>query len=201
MKIGIYAGTFDPVHNGHLEFAKAAANQAGLRKVVIVAEKEPYRKKPHASWDHRQAMISRATEDIPQVDHDYRFASKLAHKYTMQNMIEVAEAHYGSEPEFWFLVGSDIFEHMYQWKNLIKEDQYGGFIVALRDDHTLSWLKSKQEFLSKHGIPVKTELVQNTHPHISSSKIREQIKQNAVEIATLPKSVAEYIFNHKLYKN
>jgi nicotinate-nucleotide adenylyltransferase len=46
MNIGIYAGTFDPVHDGHIAFAKAAISKANLDKVVIVAEKEPYRKKP-----------------------------------------------------------------------------------------------------------------------------------------------------------
>ena len=52
MKIGIYAGTFDPIHLGHINFAISAVRTTDLDKVVIVAEKNPYRKKPFASWDN-----------------------------------------------------------------------------------------------------------------------------------------------------
>jgi nicotinate-nucleotide adenylyltransferase len=44
MKIGIYAGTFDPIHNGHIEFAQAAIRDTELERVIVIAEKEPYRK-------------------------------------------------------------------------------------------------------------------------------------------------------------
>lgn len=196
MKIGIFAGTFDPVHNGHVEFAHAAVEAGHLDRVIIVAEKEPYRKKPYASWDHRQAMIERATEKISQVDHDYGFAAKLSHQHTMNNMLKKAAEHYGDEHEFWFLVGSDLFEHMHQWRDLVSRGEYGGFIVALRDDHTMQWLEERRAQVA--DVANKVIVIANNHPHVSSGKIREAAK-NGQTSSEASQNVADYIRIHQLY--
>lgn len=198
MKIGIYAGTFDPIHNGHIGFALEAVKSGSLDRIIIVAEKEPYRKKPEASWDHRQAMIERATESTQQVDHDYNFANQLAHKHTMRDMLDVSQKHYGENNEYWFLVGSDIFEHMSQWRDILSDNEYGGFIVALRDDHTSDWLSQKIDKL-KQTIPTGSHIVlESTHPRISSSAIRQDIK-NQKPVDDVPKQVLSYASEHQLY--
>lgn len=199
MKIGIYAGTFDPIHSGHIEFAKSAVKLGGLDKVVVVAEKEPYRKKPHAHWDHRQAMIERATESVENVDHDYVFASQLARQHSMKDMLGLAKKHYSSKNEYWFLVGSDVFEHMHQWQDLVENDEYGGFVVALRDNHTAEWLAEKQSATQLLGISAKMILIPNLHLHISSSFIRTSIKRGIVP-ENVPKQVYKYISVHNLYQ-
>lgn len=195
MKIGIFAGTFDPIHNGHIEFARSAMIAASLERVIIVAEKEPYRKKPHASWDHRQAMIERATQDVENVDHDYGFAAELSHQHTMKNMLEVAHKHYGDKNEYWFLVGSDLYEHIHQWHDLLKEHEYGGFVVALRDDHTKSWLHSRQQNLP---IAPTTIVIESGHPHVSSSGIRALAQQKQIP-QDVPSAVVSYIQAHNIY--
>lgn len=198
MKIGIFAGTFDPIHAGHIEFAKTAITAAGLERVVIVAEKNPYRKKPHASWDHRQAMIERATEGLENIDHDYQFAANLAHQHTMQNMLAVAAKHFGAENEVWFLVGSDVYEHIHQWKDLVKNSEYGGFVVALRDDHTEAWLKEKKQLAVQNGITAPVIVIDSRHPHVSSTAIRDSARQGKSSAELLP-AVQEYIVTHLLY--
>ena len=198
MKIGIFAGTFDPIHNGHIAFANTAITQAQLEKVILVAEKNPYRKKPYSSWDHRQAMIERAAESVDQIDHDYQFANQLAHQHTMKDMIAVARTHYGKEHEFWFLVGSDIFEHMGGWQDILKNHEYGGFVVALRDDHTQQWLDERIAELSKGALVVKVLVVENAHPETSSSGVRSAIEsgQQSLDISD---AVYTYIQAHHLY--
>lgn len=198
MKIGIYAGTFDPIHTGHIQFAVNAVRNTELEKVIIVAEKNPYRKKPYASWSHRQAMIERATEDIIEADHDYEFSNLLAHQYTMKNMLDAAKKHYGNQHEFWFLVGSDIFEHMKRWQEITEQHEYGGFVVALRDDHTKAWLDERVEELQAHNFPVAITLVESPHPHISSRKIREQIADRQVP-SDIDGSTYRYIIEHQIY--
>lgn len=198
MKIGIFAGTFDPIHQGHTRFAERAVQEGHLDKVVIVAEKNPYRKQPFASWDHRQAMIERATESIQEADHDYHFSNQLAHQFTMQNMLTTAHSHYGEEHEIWFLVGSDIFEHINRWHDIVTKQEYGGFIVMLRDDHTEEWLNEKLEVLKNEGNPLHIILITNPHPHISSRKIRDAVaaKQTPHELSD---AVYQYITQHQLY--
>lgn len=199
MKIGIFAGTFDPIHLGHTRFAAAAVQQGHLDKVMIVAEKNPYRKQPVAGWDHRQAMIERATEVLSEADHDYSFSNQLAYQHTMQNMLRTARAHYGNEHEYWFLVGSDIFEHMKRWHDIAKQHEYGGFIVMLRDDHTDEWLNEKMQELADEGNQVKVVLVANSYPHISSRKIRDAIAAGDVP-GDIDDTVYRYITEHRLYE-
>ncbi len=195
MKIGIYAGTFDPIHNGHIEFATSAITQAHLDRIIIVAEKDPYRKEPHASWDHRQAMIERATGGVEQVDHDYQFANTLAHQHTMQDMLTNARKHYGKDAEIWFLVGSDVFEHMGEWRNVVNSSSYGGFVVALKEDHTVEWLQAKKSQLQTQGVSINIKIVFHEKSDVSSSEIR-----NGKKIKNVDTSVLTYIKEHHLYR-
>jgi len=199
MKIGIYAGTFDPVHRGHIQFACDAISAATLDTVVIVAEKNPYRKRPHASWDHRQAMIERATQSVEQVDHDYEFANMLAHQHTMNDVLRIATAHYGTDNDFWFLVGSDVFEHMKAWQDIASTQQYGGFVVALRDNHSREWLDVKMQELADRGIEVNTVVIDSAHPHVSSGQVRTAVKGGSCP-ATVHDAVGAYISTHGLYQ-
>ncbi len=198
MKIGLFAGTFDPIHNGHLAFAQKAVQEAELDKVVIVAEKNPYRKKPHAQWDHRQSMIEHATESDTFADHDYEFSNQLAHKHTMIDFLNVAQKHYGNEHEFWFLVGADTFEHMHKWRDVAATHVYGGFVVALRDEQTMEWLESKIKTLKDIGMHVQYKVVPNMYGSISSSKVRTQV-QNGGIVSDISPAVASYMQAHKLY--
>lgn len=198
MKIGIYAGTFDPIHDGHIGFALESIKSGSLDKVIIVAEKEPYRKKPEAAWDHRQAMIERATQSTLHVDHDYNFANQLAHKHTMRDMMTVAKQHYGEDNQYWFLVGSDIFEHFHQWDDVLSDDEYGGFIVALRDDHTSDWLDQKIALLNKKAPKSSVKILDSSHPRISSSIIRQKIRDHQ-SVGNIPSQVLEYAQEHSLY--
>lgn len=198
MKIGIFSGTFDPVHNGHLEFAKAAVAKAALDKVIIVAEKMPYRKAKITSWDHRQAMIERASSDISQVDHDYHFAAELANQHTLKNMLGLARKQFGEETEIWFLVGSDIFEHVHVWEDIVLSESYGGFVVALRGNHTTEWVTEKSTALNLRS--EQLTFIDTPKPHISSSKIR-QAAENGQSVEYTPLAVKDYISRHQLYSS
>lgn len=199
MRIGIFAGTFDPVHSGHTSFAKQAVDLGHLDKVIMVAEKNPYRKKPFASWDHRQAMIERATEDIVEADHDYQFSSQLAHSHTMKDMLTKARQHYGIDNEYWFLVGSDVFEHIPRWQDIVSRDEYGGFVVMLRDDHTEEWLEQRLRAMRDSGQEADIILIENIRPHISSRKIRDEIKDGNLP-ENLDAKTLDYINKHQLYE-
>jgi nicotinic acid mononucleotide adenylyltransferase len=143
-------------------------------------------------------MIERATVDIAEADHDYAFSNQLAHQYTLNNMLQSARRHYGDEHEFWFLVGSDIFEHMNRWEDVALQHEYGGFIVMLRDDHTRAWLDHKRTELVAVGMPTRVELIVNSNPHVSSRTIREAVKLDGL-VGELAPEVCTYIKEHRLY--
>jgi nicotinic acid mononucleotide adenylyltransferase len=67
-------------------------------------------------------MIERATQNIEAADHDYHFSAQLARQCTIADVLAKAEKHYGADHEYWFLVGSDIFEHMHQWHDVLHDE-------------------------------------------------------------------------------
>lgn len=196
MRIGIYAGVFDPVHFGHTNFAESAIKEAHLHKVVMVAEKEPYRKKPIASWFRRQEMIQIATDKIISVECSYEFADSLSDKHTLLDTLKRARTHLGKEHEYWLLVGSDVFEHMHKWHDTCSSDEYGGFVVSLRGDHTEDWLDSVKG--NAPDLVKSVKIVKNNHPCVSSSKIRSSAA-GCTGSKDLDPAVIEYIQNNKLY--
>jgi nicotinate-nucleotide adenylyltransferase len=197
MKIGIFPGTFDPIHNGHLAFAQAAITAGKLDRVIVVAEKEPYRKKPYASWDHRQAMIERATERLEKVDHNYHFASELAKQHTVGNMLGIAAKHYG-DSEIWFLVGSDVLKYLHRWKDIARHDDYGGFIIGLRREHSKEWAHSQLDLMKKQGYDPQTIIVESPMQDLGSTLIRQQLGEGK-KPDDVPEQVLIYINEHQLY--
>ena len=144
-------------------------------------------------------MIERATENIELVDHDYHFANELAHNHTMADMLRVAKKHYGEENDFWFLVGSDIFEHIGQWKDVVDSESYGGFVVALKHDHTAQWLRSKIQSLVSQGFELNVILVDHKQALASSSAVRESLLSRSEAPKEALDSVVEYAVTHSLY--
>src|SRR5437868_3133041 len=67
-RIGIFPGTFDPVHKGHIAFCLSAAARANLDSVILLPEAEPRRKQPRATFAHRWNMIQEAVADYAQID-------------------------------------------------------------------------------------------------------------------------------------
>jgi nicotinate-nucleotide adenylyltransferase len=197
MKVGIFSGTFDPIHSGHVEFARAAIKVGQLDEIIMVAEKVPYRKKPLASWNHRQAMVERATEDLEKVGHNYPFASELAKRHTVADMLEVTARHYPGS-EIWFLAGSDVLEHMHLWHDIADHNDYGGFIVGLRRGHTKEWAQSKLSFMKKRGYEPRVLLFQSPKQDLGSTSIRIELSEG-IDPNDLDDKVLSYIKTHKLY--
>ncbi len=195
MKIGIYAGAFDPIHAGHIAFAKAALEQEGLERIVFVPEKEPYRKQPLAAWTHRQAMLETALEHTAQLEHDTEFAKKLTAQHTLLDMLQVMQAHYNVQTEVWFLAGSDVLEHLHDWHDIADSGQYGGFLISLRAEHTENWV---QQQLERSNYKINIKLVPNSLPTASSTLARNQLQQANSEELISP-VVRAYIQHHQLY--
>src|SRR5687768_15392849 len=89
-KVGIYAGTFDPVHEGHLAFAREAAAQYGLDKVFFLVEPNPRRKQGVKALEHRNEMVQLAIRS------EKLFASILLeqHRFTVTETMPVLRSRF-----------------------------------------------------------------------------------------------------------
>lgn len=117
MKIGLYFGTFNPIHIGHMAIANYMVEFTEIQQLwFIVSPQNPFKEETHLLKDyHRLAMVNRAIED------DNRFrASNIEFKlprpsYTIDTLVYLQEAHPGFE--FYLLMGSDNLKHFHKWKN------------------------------------------------------------------------------------
>ncbi len=126
MKIGILSGTFDPVHEAHIELAKTAKNNLGLDRVVFLIEKTPRHKTNVTDYVHRLNMLKLVLEpgffiqENPKDQHDI----DILHLIKSQ----IPEA------ELYFLVGADVALNMPSWKDIDKIRELTKIIVFGRGE-------------------------------------------------------------------
>lgn len=117
MKVGLFFGSFNPIHVGHLIIAESALNETDLDAVwFVVSPQNPFKKLSSLLSEHdRFSMVDRAIED-----NDRLFASNVEFSlpkpsYTVDTLLVLREKHPGYE--FSLLMGEDNLKHFHKWKN------------------------------------------------------------------------------------
>lgn len=184
--IVIFAGVFDPVHNGHLSAAKKALHYGD--KVVFLPERVPQHKHGTTAYEHRLNMLRNATEDISEF-------SVLDYPNDHHWVIETFEWLKLQFPgrKFVWLIGSDVEEHIASWPGSDKLASLGVEMIAVisRDYEIKEYLKVV------HGVNVQhIHRPMQKDEKVSSTRIRQNVKNAQSD---LPSRVYEYIKAHKLY--
>ena len=131
-KIGVFGGSFNPIHNGHLEIAKIALKACGLSEVWFIPAGDPYMK---SSVDilpgkKRFELTERAISGFPAFRADPVEIRRKGPSYTVDTLEELGKAH--PDCRFFLIVGEDAFRQMPLWKEPEKILQYAEIIVAGR---------------------------------------------------------------------
>ena len=193
MFVGLFGGTFDPIHNGHIEAANSAHLILKLDKVIMVPAGDPYLKRTKlvASPKERYRMVSLAVRKIPSLEVSDIEIFRSGPSYTIDTVRELKrEGH-----EVIVLLGTDSIIEMDEWQDpdlLHSECEVVGLIrPGFQIDKSKSYL-SRQRKYSLRTIEVNS-------PEISSTRVRNLI-QDGVDVADLiPQEVNEYIKEQKLY--
>lgn len=176
-KIGIFAGTFDPVHKGHISFAREAAKACALDKVFFVAERNPRNKASVTDLAHRVKMLELATTSYD----DLEVLELPDAQFTVfQTLPKLQEKFAGAE--MIFLLGSDVAKNLARWKNIEQLLSNVKFAIAVR---------SKDKGIN---IPNSSILITTPHTHISASQIRSGQAKESIDPA-----VQKYISRHGIY--
>jgi nicotinate-nucleotide adenylyltransferase len=221
-RIGLFGGTFDPVHKGHLSIARQAAQEARLDQVLFIpAADPPHKKTPGASYRHRVAMLetafNRAPVDRASVDQD-RFAISLLEaelpfpSYTVDTLSELKRRLL--YPRCYFIIGADSLLDLHRWYQYQKLLILTNFIVLSRPGISLAAMQSAVERLPGSFLPDTSSgqqkrwlrsdgaeillLVNRLKEDISSSVIRAGLRQGKVPHDVNPQ-VREYIAQEGLY--
>jgi len=200
-KIGIFGGSFDPIHIGHLILAEAARCHGGLDRVVFVPANLPPHKldRQLAPGQHRFKMVGMAI-----ADNQYFLASsvELARKgpsYTLITVRQLKEE-FGGENRFYLILGADSIREIDQWwhpEELLQEVQT---IVLRRPGYPLEHLTElERRFGSAVVDKIKESVADAPLLEISSTQIRNRIRTGRTIRYLVPEPVRLYILEHKLY--
>lgn len=195
MKIGLYFGTFNPIHVGHLIIANHMAEHADLDQVwMVVTPHNPLKKKNTLLADHhRLQMVFLATEDFPKIkpsDIEFKLSQP---NYTVNTLVHLEEKY--PEHSFSLIMGEDNLKSFHKWKNYEAILAHHEIYVYPRLD-TLADEKENPLF-KKHP---KIHLIDAPVVEISSTSIRATIKKGKNVMPLLSPKVWEYIDHNNFYK-
>lgn len=198
-KIGIMGGTFDPIHTGHLVTAEAVRIEYGLERVLFIpAANPPHKQKSHVtSATQRYIMTVMATYSNP-----YFYASAIELErpglsYSIDTLGALIEE-YGDETDFYFITGADAVADLPTWYRIDELLELCYFIAATRPGCVYSLDDIIQEFGPRGQERIRR--LATPELEISSTDIRERVKQGRSIKYIVPESVESYILKEGLYR-
>lgn len=187
MRIALFGGTFDPIHNGHLTIAREAAQRYSLDRVLFIPAARPPHKSAatHAPYEHRYRMVELALEDESRFEAS-RLEASAQNSYSIETIERVRSSLAGHE--LFFLIGADAFAEIRTWHRWREVVTSVDFIVVSRPGGT-------------YQVPdgARVHPLDGIDLPISSSAIREKLAAGELP-ADLPPAVLSYIQGNRLYR-
>jgi len=200
MRVGIFGGTFDPVHLGHLILAEQCREQGRLDLVLFVPSARPPHKQryPVTPFRHRAEMLQLATAGHPAFRVDELENDRPGPSYTVDTLDELKKRHPGAE--WFFLVGSDALAEMHEWYDPAGIVRRAGLLVMARGGERVL---SAEELRVSLGLPegeaLRLEVVEAPRIEISSRDLRRRAAQGRSLRYLVPRAVECYIQEKGLY--
>lgn len=195
-RIGLFGGTFDPPHKGHIELSEAALKEFCLDKIIFIPAGNPPHKTNKKITDkhHRYEMIRLATSDNPCFlvsDYDIKNEKPNYSYLTINHFLTLYP-----DDEIFFIVGEDSYKDLPLWKNYPQILSLCTFIVINRPDvKSVDCYKTYKDAMPDH----KALFLSDFSYDVSSTKLREDIAAGNLTCHNLPQCVMEYIKNNNLY--
>lgn len=192
MKIGLYFGTFNPIHVGHLIIANHMAEHSDLQQIwMVVTPHNPLKKKSTLLDDfHRFQMVFLATEDFPKIkpsDIEFKLPQP---NYTINTLVHLQEKF--PQHEFALIMGEDNLNSLQKWKNYeVILQNHAIYVYPRLNSGEIDTQFINHPKIHRVGAPVI---------ELSSTFIRESIKNNKNVLPMLPHKVWEYIDHNLFYK-
>lgn len=196
-KYGIMGGTFNPIHNVHIELARRAAEQFGLDEVIFMTGGNPPHKRgmdiPDAGIRSEMVKMALAGERKFRAD-DYEVRLK-EYSYSVNTLKHLKELY--KNDELYFIIGGDSARDFSKWHRPEKIAKLCILLVYPREapEKTAEYAK---RIISEYGGDVR--LIDAEVSDISSTEIRRRIRNGKSVDGMLPKNVLEYIYENGIYK-
>lgn len=211
MKIGIMGGTFDPIHNGHLMIAEASYRQFGLDEIWFLPNGNP----PHKSLNSISSDIKQRVEMVLLAINEYAFfrletceADRKGISCSYKTMEHLKKLY--PEDEFYFIIGADSLFSIEKWIHPEKLFTTCTILAAYRDEQDAAGEKQEKDIRKgmemqaghirdRYGADIK--FIHSNPFHVSSSELRERIRNGENIHGLVPEKVEDYIAKEGLYES
>ena len=192
MKLGLFGGTFNPIHNGHLKIARKVLDDFGLTKVIFIPSGNPPHKNKNDIVDafHRLKMLEIAIAGEKRFEVSDIEIKREGKSYTLDTIKRIKEI-YGKDAILYFIAGADMALDLPNWKDPLKILELSHFLAVERPNFCLEKLNEKYR--------KKIIFVEGVSFDISSSDIRNRIKGGKSIKTLVPDAVEKYIKDHNLF--
>ena len=199
-KLGLFGGSFDPIHNGHLHIARAFADELGLDNVIFLPAGEPYHKTaPRTPAAQRLAMVEAAIAD------DARFAASDADMvrggatYSVDT-VQIFRQHF-ADAELWWLMGMDSLLQLHTWKSWRTFARLTHIAVAARAGQSLGHApRELHAWLGQALQDGSLKILSAPLRDVSSSAIRQRVAAGESVGDEVPAAVGRLIEGWGLYR-
>ena len=207
--LGLFGGTFDPIHAAHLRMAQAFRQELRLDEVRLIPAGQPYHRQhgPHASPQQRLEMVQLASHGLPGLTIDAREVLRDKPAYTIDTLQEI-RAEIGPDPALWWLIGGDSLASLHTWRRWEQLFELANIAVALRPGFDAARLpaavrtqwQARQVTDFSNGAPSGTMRPLALPPlDVSATEIRHRLQSGASVEHLLCAPVLDYIRQHRLY--
>ena len=198
MRIAMFGGSFDPIHNGHISLAHAFTDKLKLNKVLIIPSYIPPHKLRHSAVTPQQkldmcrlAFENETKYEVSDIEIKRRGAS-----YTYMTLEELSDIYKGDK--LFLITGADMFMTIHEWKKPEMIFSLATVCGVPRNNDDIDSLKKRADYLQTLG--AETEILDAGIMTVSSTEIRNKIKNNEPLTGLVPLSVERYIIENELYK-
>ena len=197
MKIGLFGGSFNPIHDGHIHLAKSINDEVRLDKIIFIPSKiSPHKSnKEYVSNEHRFNMCKLAIQDIPNFEVSDFELSREGISYSIYTVRYFKEKY--PTDELYLLIGSDMLLTFNEWKEYQEIMSKVTLAVISRENGDYDTLLKKSKELSKYG---KIIIPKVSPIEVSSTGIRKNIRFNKDYSCNLNEKVVQYIKSNNLYR-
>ncbi len=192
-RIGIFSGTFDPIHVGHLEACLVAKGALELDEVLVMIEGKPYQKNDVTDYSHRKKMVELALTDFKSI----KLFEAQGDNITFVTTAKLLKKNYQKATEV-IIIGSDMLDKIITWPGFDSWANSQELAIILRSNEEQKKVTQKQKDLSKNFPKLKIHILPAVWSPVSSSTVKQQISKTG-HCDLIHRNVMQYIKQNKLY--
>lgn len=198
-RIGVFGGSFNPVHIGHLTIAQDAVEQLELDRLIFMPAAVPPHKqdKVLADGNHRLEMLRLATESNPGFEVSEMELQRGGVSYTFDTMTQIQNEH--PDAELFFIIGLDSLPELHLWRNVNELLELCTVVPFARGGEDPTLVTEKIQLSNEWKKRLLERMIRIHEIEVSSSEIRMRVAEGLSIRYLVPPEVEMYIAEHHLY--